>query len=151
MAFVNEGWWQMYPLCKLEVTHTICSDHDPIIMELVDASLSRKQFRFRFENTWLNEPTFHQEVTYYWRNLPTSHLMPKLLSVSSFLAKWGRNFFHIFRDKVKKQKKIIDNLVNKTDEASIQLYFEERSKLDDLLRHEELYWKQRAKSFWLTE
>lgn len=30
-------------------------------------------------------------------------------------------------------------------------YFEEKNKLEDLLIHEEAYWKQRAKSFWLPD
>lgn len=30
-------------------------------------------------------------------------------------------------------------------------YFEESHKLNDLLVHEELYWRQRAKAFWITD
>ncbi|XP_074347084.1 uncharacterized protein LOC141685904 [Apium graveolens] len=37
------------------------------------------------------------------------------------------------------------------DGEGVKRYFEERQKLEDLLMHEELYWKQRAKAFWLTE
>ncbi|KAL8103398.1 hypothetical protein AgCh_027826 [Apium graveolens] len=37
------------------------------------------------------------------------------------------------------------------DEEGIQNYFEEKKKLEEILVHEELYWKQRAKVFWLTE
>lgn len=62
-----------------------------------------------------------------------------------------KEFFHKFREKVKKQKVVIDELVNGTDEESIKLYFEEQKKLHDLLIHEESYWKQRAKAFWLSE
>lgn len=78
-------------------------------------------------------------------------MLPKLLSVSSFMVKWGRNFFHKFRDKVKKLKEAINSLKDRSDEQGVKQYFEEKNKLDDLLYHEELYWKQRAKSFWLTE
>ncbi|XP_074358060.1 uncharacterized protein LOC141697539 [Apium graveolens] len=101
-AFANSEWWQKFPLCKLTVAHVIKSDHDPIIMEPICINHSRKQFRFKFENTWLSEPNFKKEVTEYWKSLPVMHMLPKLLSASSFLAKWGRNFFHKFRDKVKK-------------------------------------------------
>lgn len=64
-AFANTEWWQKFPLCKLTVTHTIKSDHDPIIMEPVCVNHSRKQFRFKFVNTWLSEPNFKKEVTDY--------------------------------------------------------------------------------------
>lgn len=61
-AFANDSWWRKFPLCKLSVTHTITSDHDPIVLEAVCVTHSRTQFRFKFENTWLNEPTFKKEV-----------------------------------------------------------------------------------------
>lgn len=37
------------------------------------------------------------------------------------------------------------------DEEGIKRYFEEKQKLNELLIHEELYWQQRAKAFWLEE
>lgn len=92
-----------------------------------------------------------EEVTKFWKEIPKVHLLPKLLSVSSFMARWGRTFFHKFRDKVKKQKVVLCSLVDRNDEEGIKCYFEERKKLEELLLHEELYWKQRAKAFWLTE
>lgn len=78
-------------------------------------------------------------------------MLPKLLSLSAFMAKWGRNFFNKFREKVKNLKASLNVLVNRSDEQGVKEYFVERSKLDDLLYHEELYWRQRAKTFWLTE
>lgn len=50
-AFATEEWWRKFPLCILTVHHTTSSDHDPIVMQLLDTTVSRKQFRFRFENT----------------------------------------------------------------------------------------------------
>lgn len=67
------------------------------------------------------------------------------------MAKWGRQFFHKFREKVKHQKEVINNLVNKEDDESVKHYFEEKEKLRQLLLHEGTYWKQRAKVFWLEE
>lgn len=79
------------------------------------------------------------------------HIMPKFLSMSSFMAKWGNQFFHKFRDKVKNQKEILNRLTYREDEEGIQAYFEKREKLNELLLHQEVYWKQRAKTFWLKE
>lgn len=42
-------------------------------------------------------------------------------------------------------------MTNRCDNNGIKQYFVERSKLDELLYHEGIYWRQRAKSFWLTE
>lgn len=77
-------------LVSLSVIHTTCSDHDPINLELLSTLFSRKHFRFKFENTWLKEPSFHEKVSVFRKGLPTSHLIPKLISVSSFMAKRGK-------------------------------------------------------------
>lgn len=62
-GFASNDWSYKFPLYKLSVTHTICSYHGPIILDLVDVSYSRKQFRFRFGKAWLKEHTFHNEVS----------------------------------------------------------------------------------------
>lgn len=105
----------------------------------MNLAFSKKQFRFRFENTWLKEANFKKEVSSFWEGLPAIHLLPNLISVSSFMSKWGRNFFHKFRDKIKRQKSVVDSLVNCYDEESVRRYFEEKNKLDDLMVHEEDY------------
>ncbi|KAL8093230.1 hypothetical protein AgCh_035211 [Apium graveolens] len=150
-AFATEGWWQKFPLGTLELRHAIVSDHEPIELKLMDTLMSRKHFRFRFENSWLKEPSFKAEVEGFWKALPATHILPKLISVSSFMSKWGRNFYHKFRDKVKRQKEILNALKDREDEEGIKSYFEEREKLNEFLEHEESYWKQRAKIFWLKE
>lgn len=50
-AFATASWWKMFPLCNLTVHHTSCSDHDPIQVDLLNVSISKKLFRFKFENT----------------------------------------------------------------------------------------------------
>ncbi|KAL8134789.1 hypothetical protein AgCh_009705 [Apium graveolens] len=150
-AFATRSWQHSFPMCKLSVIRTSVSDHDPILLDLYSVAFTQKEFRFRFENTWLQEPNFHKETSEYWLSLPPSHIIPKLISVSNFMARWGRTFFHKFRDKVKKQKELLTALVNRIDSDGVKMYFEERDKLNELLLHEEVYWKQRAKIFWLTE
>lgn len=150
-CFENSLWWSKFPLCTLTVFHAITSDHDPIKIELFNTSIPKNQFRFRFKNTWLKEASFHAEVKNYWQNLPALHLLPKLLAVSTFMAKWGREFFNKFREKVLKQKKIIEALKQREDDDRVQSYFEEKDKLHELLIHEEAYWQQRAKNFWLKD
>lgn len=86
-AFSDEHWWRKFPLFKLSVSHTISSDHDPILLEHMHTNFSRKQFRFKFENAWLSEPRFSEEVVQYWRTIPSVNLLPKLMSVSTFMAR----------------------------------------------------------------
>lgn len=121
--------------------HTIYSDHDPIQLELYNTEHSRRNFRFRFENTWLKEQSFHEEVVNYWQRLPPVHFLPRLLELSNFMDKWGRKFFNKFREKIRKQKEELKVFEDCADERRTNRYFEERSKLEELLIHEEAYWK----------
>ncbi|XP_074351676.1 uncharacterized protein LOC141690810 [Apium graveolens] len=86
-AFGTRSWWNLFPLCKLQVYNVSASDHDPLFLDLLNVSHSRKHFRFKFENTWLLEPNFSTEVTDFWLKLDPIHILPKLISVSSFIAR----------------------------------------------------------------
>lgn len=148
-AFSTSSW--INKLCKLSVHHTTRSDHDPIQLELVSTSISRRLFRFRFENIWLKDPDSKREVQTYWAKIPPIHLLPKLHEVSSFMAKWGKTFFNKFREKVRNLREVIAGLVNRVDTIGVGRYLEEVERFNDLLLQEETYWKQRAKLFWLEE
>lgn len=150
-AFATTEWWQKFPLCNLTVHHSVYSDHDPVLLELFKTDLPKSKFRFRFENIWLKEKKFHEEVSSYWRKLDPMQFLPKLLELSNFMEKWGRKFFNKFREKIKKQKEVLDMYERCANAEETARYFEEKSKLEDLLAEEELYWQQRAKSFWLTD
>lgn len=41
--------------------------------------------------------------------------------------------------------------MNRVDNDGVKMYFEEKERLNELLVSEKIYWKQRAKVFWLTE
>ncbi|XP_074337479.1 uncharacterized protein LOC141674671 [Apium graveolens] len=150
-CFANDSWWSKFPLCTLTVFYVAVSDHDPIKLDMLNTFISKKNFRFRFENTWLKEPNFYSEISNYWQHLPAMHLLPKLVEISKYMAQWGREVFHKFRDKIMRQKKIIDDLKDREDDDGVQMYFEEKDKFHELLIHEETYWQQRVKKFWLKE
>lgn len=150
-AFATSNWWTKFPLCKLNLIDVPVSDHNPIFLVLVDITISRRVFRFRFENMWLQEPSFAKETAEYWKKIPVMHLIPKLKEVSRFMGKWGRTFFNKFKEKLRVQKETLDKLKGRVDEAGVKEYMVEREKLNDILLQEETYWKQRAKLFWLRE
>lgn len=150
-VFATESWWRPFPLCNLRLLHTICSDDEPIHLELRSLSHTKRQFRFRFENTWLKEESFHEEVCEYWGSLSSMQFLPKLIDIFTFMQKWGKKFFNMFREKIKMQKQVLEQYGDCSDEESTKKYFEAKKKLEEILIHEEIYWKQRAKAFWLAE
>lgn len=146
-AFASEAWWTLFPLCNLTVITQRVQIMTPSSSIFLALLTQRSSFIFRFENAWLKEESFTADVSKTWRDLYPSLLLPKLLSVTSFMAKWDRNFFHKFRNKIKKKKEEFAMLVNFEDEEGVRKYFEASTQLNDLLLQEELYWKQRAKAF----
>ncbi|XP_074327890.1 uncharacterized protein LOC141665806 [Apium graveolens] len=82
-AFASRSWLHLFPLSKLSIIRTPVSDHDLILLDLYSVAFTRKEFRFRFENTWLQEANFHKETTEYWLSLDPSHIISKLVSVST--------------------------------------------------------------------
>lgn len=88
---------------------------------------------------WLKEHSFFEEVSTYWRSLSPIQFLPKLLELSKFMGQWGRRFFNKFREKIKKQKEVLALYESCDSEAVIRCYFEEKSKLEDLLTQEEQY------------
>lgn len=67
------------------------------------------------------------------------------------MEKLGREFFNKFREKIRRQKEILICFEDCSNEVRTKKYFEEKSRLEELLLHEEAYWRQRAKSFWLLD
>lgn len=57
------------------------------------------------------------------------------------MVKWGRTFFHKFRDKIKEQKSILVDLCDLNDETSVRKYLAAKDTLNNLLNQEESYWK----------
>ncbi|XP_074347296.1 uncharacterized protein LOC141686140 [Apium graveolens] len=119
-VFATREWWLKFPLCKLSVITDPVSDHEPIFMEFTETTITKRKFRFKFENTWLKEPSFIRDVTDQWEKVHCSNLIPKLISVSKYMGKWGRNFFNKFKEKVRRQKEILDDLKNKSYDNSVR-------------------------------
>lgn len=61
-VFTNMSWWTLFPLCKLTAVTIAAYDHDVILLELLNVTIPKRVFRFKFENTWLKDPTFVQDV-----------------------------------------------------------------------------------------
>lgn len=60
-------------------------------------------------------------------------------------------FFPKFQVKVKKQKEVLSNLVNRSYEEGVKGYLEEKNEARRFVEHEKLYWKQRVEAFRMTE
>lgn len=83
-------------MCKLIVHHTSCSDYDHIVLDLLHISISKKVFSLSLRIRGLKSLTFVKRCQKIWLKIHPIYLLPKFLSVSSFMAKRDCNFFHKF-------------------------------------------------------
>ncbi|XP_074352076.1 uncharacterized protein LOC141691237 [Apium graveolens] len=119
-AFATDGWWEKFPLHNLQMLHVPVLYHEPLKLDFLKIDISNKKFRFYFENIWLKEPGFIQEVTDIWHIIPVTHIIPKLNEVTTFMEKWERSFFHKFREKLKVHKLNMENLVDREDASGVK-------------------------------
>ncbi|XP_075473722.1 uncharacterized protein LOC142504799 [Primulina tabacum] len=114
-------------------------------------SSAGKRRGFRFENKWLREPGLSEVVRESWVNSSSIRVTDKLQYTADNLQRWGRKVSREFREKIDRCKNEIDYLRSKIDQASVQRALELNSELIVLLAHEETFWKQRAKAYWLKD
>lgn len=55
------------------------------------------------------------------------------------MARWGRSFFHKFREKIRKHKANLEELVDCEDAENVKKYLSKKEQLNTLLLQEEIY------------
>jgi hypothetical protein len=155
--FTSASWTLSYPSTIVYPLIKETSNHVPCVITI--STSIPKHFLFRFENYWLEHADFYPVIEQSW-------LQPANVSNAAkvIMAK-----FKNLRISLKAWKRYLSNL--KTNIANIKLllgffcFIEEfrdlsivewnfkailETKLQTLLQHQRLYWKQRGKIKWVT-
>ena len=127
----------------------LCSDHNPIFMCHKLAS-SPRNIPFRFEEMWIQHPTFLDQVNLIWR--ATIHGNPQfvlhqlLKLLRQHLKSWNKNTFGDLTHNIKAAKLHLQNLqLTGADDL------ETKSNLHNLLHAQEIHWHQMSRIKWLYE
>uniref|UniRef100_A0A803PAT0 Reverse transcriptase domain-containing protein n=1 Tax=Cannabis sativa TaxID=3483 RepID=A0A803PAT0_CANSA len=167
---VSESWSDFYPNHSLQHLGYYGSDHRVLKLSLAPTSINytaNRTRRFRFENNWLEDPSFYDVVKNVWNStlVPDSvqgHHNPLVGGYRSFLKKqgdcisslknWNRDNNLLFKTRIQHLTHEINMIQDKlflNDEDKARLG-RLQSLLDALLYKEEIYWKQRARVRWLN-
>lgn len=150
-AMANPAWHLKFPNATLHCLVAPVSDHHPILLSTENSIGVYKKRRFKFENRWLWEAGFKEVVSKCWRGFNDLNLCDKLDATTETLEIWGNKADSLFRTR----KKELENNINHFQGSSLPVenerYKKAREELSDLLIQEEVYWRQRAKTFWLKE
>ncbi|XP_060965512.1 uncharacterized protein LOC133034440 [Cannabis sativa] len=150
-ALVSSVWLQTFTQARLLNLEFSSSDHSPIFLEVVAPDVFIPNRQFRFENAWLKEPMCFEIVKDCW-NVPNHVSVAEKISLcAEKLSTWGKNVTGNFKLRIKKCRNELNQLKNKRDTLSVQRYSEKKKELFLVLDQKEVFWKQRAKQFWLKE
>ncbi|GAU39501.1 hypothetical protein TSUD_68650 [Trifolium subterraneum] len=75
----------------------------------------------------------------------------KLNKCAAELTKWSHENCHKTRREIDKYRRKLEAVRNEVDAANVHYYNELRKKLDVLLVKDDLFWKQRAKTYWYRD
>lgn len=150
-GLANKEWVELFPSAIVKVMEVSTSDHFPLYLALNRQVFMPKVHRFRFENMWVKEDDCRNLVLECWNSIEGSSIMDKMAFVCSKLEEWGGGMLKNMRDQIQNCKKDLRKYRSRRDEEGIRKYNRVRWEYMCLLEKQEIYWKQRAKQFWLRE
>ena len=136
-----------------EVLPRCTSDHWPIVLDTNPFKWGPTPFRF--ENMWLQHPSFKECFSSWWREFDGNgweghKFMKKLQFVKAKLKDWNKNTFELLKER---KKTVLDEIANidvieqegvlSSDPAAQRI--ERKRELEELILREEIHWRQKAK------
>ncbi|KAJ9545526.1 hypothetical protein OSB04_025233 [Centaurea solstitialis] len=150
-AVATQSWYNLFPDHWVENLTCSISDHSPIALHTQVRQPIAHNRNFRFENKWLQEPSFNQFLLDSWNKIGNNEFPTKLSLLAKTLRKWGRNLNSSYKHDVKEAYSKLESLRRNLNPISNTAYEEERLRLLSILLKEEEHWRQRSKAFWLKD
>lgn len=139
----------MFPKAEVRVLEVATSDHLPLSLQLQRKVFVPKCKRFRIENVWLKEKDCLNVVENSWAYTEGKDLVEKINYCCLKLDEWGGGKSQEFKRKLADCRDKLKKLRSRRDVAGIHMYNNARWEFLNLLEKKEVYWRQRAKVFWL--
>ncbi|XP_062091311.1 uncharacterized protein LOC133797433 [Humulus lupulus] len=148
-ALVSQDWIEVFSEAKLTKLGVSSSDHSPLFLEPVKRYTSRPKFKFRFENSWISEAMCRHLVRESWKKAAKADIHGKLQHCITVLSSWGRENTGYFKRKLQQYQMELNRYKQRRDGAGLTRYKEAYQKLFYTLHQQDVYWRQRAKQYWL--
>lgn len=127
------------------------SDYLLVFLQLHKQVYVTRRKRFKFENVWLREDECKQVVQNGWDDAGGRDITEKIMLCGTKLQKWDGGVNKEYREKLQLCRERLRRLRSRRDTLGVNLYNEVRWEFLQFLEKQEIYWKQRAKQFWLKE
>ncbi|CAH9114746.1 unnamed protein product, partial [Cuscuta epithymum] len=154
----NSSFLGLYDNIQIQHLNKSSSDHSPMLLQCKNQLVIGPK-AFKFQNMWLSHPNFMHVVDGAWKNVPTSGgmrgLYNKLQYLKQTLKAWNKNTFgDIFQDikRLEEEVTTAESLFEANpSEANRDDWSFKQALLLNKHKHENEFWRQRAKLKWLKE
>ncbi|XP_074318789.1 uncharacterized protein LOC141655618 [Silene latifolia] len=152
-AMTNEGWRELYPYAKVVHMGREWSDHSliKVVMDNRDRYEENSRRCFRFEQIWVGEEGCEDAISRACEENDWD-VVETINRCAQELKKWkGVSIGKIMRDINRKRKKLEWLNVSERTVANVKERRVVLRELNNLLRQEEIFWRQRARALWLKD
>ncbi|XP_055959787.1 uncharacterized protein LOC130014852 [Mercurialis annua] len=150
-AFVTSDWIDLFPEAKVVNQEMSTSDHLPVLLYLNRSDVGAVSKKFRFNNVWVTKKDCVDVVSEAWRRTADGDLCSKLKETEVSLKGWGGSLGPNYKRKLEMLRKKLAVWQRRTDQWGMHEFNRLSNEYHTLLGEEEIFWKQRAKNFWLSE
>lgn len=100
---------------------------------------------------WIREQDCRNIIQECWNKKGVTDIMDKMIECCAKLEEWGGGMLKEMRGILANYRKELGKLRSRRDSSGVQEYNQLRWEYLRLLEKQKIFWKQRAKQFWLHE
>ncbi|KAJ9696951.1 hypothetical protein PVL29_008942 [Vitis rotundifolia] len=156
---VTDDWDRLFNGAVQGVLARPISDHFPILLE--GGGLKRGPSPFRFENMWLEEKGFMDQMKRWWGSLSFTGsfsfvLDAKLRALKDILKSWNKEVFGLIESKKREALGQVEHWDEVEKHSPLSLEdCEARKEAQEAYKswvlREEISWRQKSRELWLKE
>ena len=149
-------WREMFPRTKVRRVPTSYSNHDPILMDMNPPTQPKKQRHKiqQFEEKWATHTECEKIIRNSWNQTqlqgsPMYCLFEKIKRCKMNLVAWSRVTFGNARNRLDARQGEVIDLMEFGYGSNMERIHEVKKEINELVHHEEVFWRQRSRSIWL--
>ncbi|XP_019164336.1 PREDICTED: uncharacterized protein LOC109160503 [Ipomoea nil] len=150
----TEAWLDIYPEAAVTHLSNFSSDHNPILLTLVDRIENAMPRRFQYQAMWGLHADFGDVVNNTWNTTSGADFDDRLQATQVALKTWSKAAIGNLERKRRQIMARIDGIQRAKNYGKrgglIKLEAKLKIELDDILHMEELAWFQRSREDWIA-
>ena len=152
-GFANDAWISDRPNTQVFNLPLLGSDHRPILIDTSPCVVKAPKL-FKFELLWTSHQNCGSIIQKIWkkkRNMDAClNWSENLDECAKALKIWGNSFFPNFSKAVNSETEKIQESMELENSCVSDLVYDSSAKINLFWSQEEMYWKQRARTMWLS-